>query len=123
MKKGHLYPYNPFNTRINHPVRLFFLAILDKDDYNIYYNKLNDKEKDFVKKILNDIKEFNVLLKLYSNNSNDIYKKFDMLKAKVIAGHNSEDILDDLKEVIDIMKKKNIIDDVVYNKYNRLIYK
>jgi len=122
MKKGHLYPYNPFNTRINHPVRLFFLAILDKDDYNIYYNKLNDKEKDFVKKILNDIKEFNVLLKL-DNNSNDIYKKFDMLKSKVIAGHNSENILDDLKEVIDIMKKKNIIDDVVYNKYNRLIYK
>ena len=122
MKKGHLYPYNPFNTRINHPVRLFFLAILDKDDYNIYYNKLNDKEKDFVKKILNDIKEFNVLLKL-DNNSNDIYKKFDMLKAKVIAGHNSEDILDDLKEVIDIMKKEGIIDNVLYNKYNRLIYK
>ena len=120
MKKGHLYPYNPFNTRINHPVRLFFLAILDKDDYNKYYNKLNDTEKDFVKKILNDIKEFDVLSNL-DNNSNDIYKKFNVLKSKVIAGHNSEDILDDLKEVIDIMKKEGIIDDVVYNKYNRLI--
>ena len=122
MKKGHLYPYNPFNTRINHPVRLFFLAILDKDDYNIYYNKLNDKEKDFVKKILNDIKEFDVLSNL-DNNSNDIYKKFNVLKSKVIAGHNSENYLDDLKEVIDIMKKEGIIDNVLYNKYNRLIYK
>ena len=120
MKKGHLYPYNPFNTRINHPVRLFFLAILDKGDYNKYYNLLNDTEKDFVKKILNDIKEFDVLSNL-DNNSNDIYKKFNVLKSKVIAGHNSEDILDDLKEVIDIMKKEGIIDDVVYNKYNRLI--
>ena len=82
--------------------------IKNKEKVKEYDRQYQERNKDTIKKRKQEYYRSG-----YYNNK--LVQRFNVLRGEILIGNNSEELMDELKEIVDIMYNRDLLDEDQYN--------